>query len=78
MSRHLSRALPWLLLAAAVPAIPVIALFTAPHQDPASVRARLGGRALALSAAGPRDPARYLELEDRRVRLRPAGPPWHP
>ena len=86
MGTHIRRALPVFMLTAAVPLIPVLALFTVPH-PPSPACARAGCRPFALGANSSQIPASRLGFAEHGVFLRPASPadtavsaalPWLP
>ena len=72
MGTHIRRALPVFLLTAAVPLIPVLALFIVPH-PPSPACAGSGCRPLALGANSSRIPASRLGLAEHSAVLRPAS-----
>jgi len=74
MGRHIRRALPVFFLAATVPIIPVLALFTVPHPPPPAC-VRPGCRPLALSAESSQIQASRLEFTSHSVWLRHAPVP---
>jgi hypothetical protein len=74
MGKHIRRALPVVLLTAAVPLIPVLALLAVPH-PPAHACTRPGCHVSALGADSFRIPASRLELAGHKALLRPASVP---
>ena len=85
MGTHIRRALPVFLLTAAVPLIPVLALFIVPH--PPSPACARPGCPFALGANSSQIPASRLELAEHSAFLRPASSagtavpgalPWRP
>jgi hypothetical protein len=71
MGTHMRRALPVFLLTAAVPLIPVLALFIVPH--PPSPACTGPCRPFALGANSSQIPASRLELAEHSAFLRPAS-----
>lgn len=86
MGTHTRRAQPVFMLTAAVPLIPVLALFIVPH-PPSPACARPGCRPVALGANSPQIPASHVEFAEHSAFPRPASSagtavpgalPWRP